>query len=243
MAAGQRGKKGGCGDPAAWGDPVPSVSRPGGPRCPPRDIVRWSPLLRGGSWGYPGAGKGVAPTSCGPGVRVAAVPVTRRAVQLVELVLQAQQGAAHPLQDLLHPLRARPCREETSPPRLALNSGEAGKLRHGAVVAPSRGRPDLCWVLAGLAVALVPRLVLVSPVSGSQQAPRPGWAKPWPWFQHLEQPGRREASGSSVGAAKSMAPILCAHKCRHPGSPPVSRATSPPMGAHRSAPAAPRPPA
>lgn len=185
----------------------------------------------------------MAPTSCGPGVCVAAVPIARRAVQLVELVLQAQQGAAHPLQDQLHPLRARPCREETSPPCLALNSGEAGKLRHRAVTAPSRSRPDLRWALAELPAALVPRLVPAPLVSGSRQVPQPGWAKPWLWFWHLEQQGRREATGSSAGDTKSTAPIPCAHECWRPGPPCVSRATFPPAGPHRSAPAAPHPPA
>lgn len=38
-----------------------------------------------------------------PGVRVAAVPVTCSPIQLVELILHIQQGAAHPLQHPLHP--------------------------------------------------------------------------------------------------------------------------------------------
>lgn len=50
-----------------------------------------------------------------PGVRVAAVPITCSPIQLVELILHIQQGAAHPLQHPLHPRRAGPCGEEMHP--------------------------------------------------------------------------------------------------------------------------------
>lgn len=49
-----------------------------------------------------------APTSGSSGVRVAAVPITCCTVQLIELVLQAQQGAAHSCQHLLRSLHAGP---------------------------------------------------------------------------------------------------------------------------------------
>lgn len=55
------------------------------------------------------------PTLGRPGVRVAAVPVTSSPIQLVELILDIQQGAAHPLQHPLHPRRAGPCGGEMHP--------------------------------------------------------------------------------------------------------------------------------
>ena len=57
-------------------------------------------------------------------MRVAAVPVACLTVQLVQLLLHVEQGAAHPLQDQLHPCCAGPCEEKTSPLPVPGGDGE-----------------------------------------------------------------------------------------------------------------------
>lgn len=88
------------------------------------------------------------------------------------------------------------------------------------MTASSRSCPDLCWALAEQ--SLVPHSVPAPPVSGSRQAPQPGWAKPRPWSRHLEQPERGEASASSAGAAESMTPHPAAPAAGHRSRVPTS---------------------
>lgn len=246
----------------AQGSPLPEKERPREDPAPGRgrlgSPLPTSPL----PMAPPALPRVPAPTSGSPGMRVAAVPVARRAVQLIELILHVEHGAAHPFQDPLHPRCVRPCGEETSALPIPGGDRETEARGHNSswgTRAP-QACPYPCWPHA--ARSLVPPSVPAPPASGSSQVPRPGWAKPWPWSRHLEVAGgeRGECQLSRTlpdpcqnvrrhcwhPASEHRRGHLADTRCpgrpvtQHPGDP---RATSPPAGTHRSAPRAPRPPA
>lgn len=108
-------------------DPAPQLERTaqGSPlpkkRCPREDRHPWDVMTGVPSPhespvdGPPAPPRVPAPTLGSPSMRVATVPVTCLTVQLVELVLHVEEGAAHPLQDQLHPCCTRPCGDKPSP--------------------------------------------------------------------------------------------------------------------------------